>query len=773
MCIRDRNTIGGTFSDILNSIQPTYDGGYILGGRSDSGISGDKTDNGNGGMDFWVVKLDSLGNIQWQNSIGGNDADYLYSIEQTIDSGYILGGVSNSGISGDKSESNIGFPGSTDFWVVKISSAGIIEWENTIGGSAEDKLTFIHQTSENGFIVGGYSNSPISGDKTETNLPGGDMQYDFWILKLDVFGNIEWQKVIGGFGDDYLNSCDEVEGEGYFLGGYSNSPISGNKTESSIGFNDYWVVKLSTLGEIIWQNTIGGISDDLLFSVNHTNDSGYILGGHSKSPISGDKWEDNIGFNDYWVVKLDSIGEIIWQNTIGGTSEDNLYSIQQTYDSGYILGGHSNSNASIDKSENAIDVHDFWVIKISSLGSIEWDNTIGGDNYDYLLDAKQINIGPTADYGFILGGTSQSGISGDKTEFNIGLSDYWVIKLSPEDCTPIVYYRDEDADGFGNADLFTSSCFPPFGYATDSTDCNDFNFEINPSVVEICNGIDDNCNVVIDEGLATYIYFIDEDDDGYGNEMILTITCYDIPPFGYVSDSTDCDDSEASIHLSILYYADNDSDLYGDAFNSEFYCEIFPPSGYSINSLDCDDSNMFVNPGSNEICNLIDDNCNSLIDEDLPTFHFFYDNDNDGYGNELIDSISCLTTIEDYVLDSTDCDDLNLFVYPGATEILNGLDDNCNNLIDEGLVNIESHNFYAFTIYPNPNFGVFNVNHQINLSGDIFIEIYDLAGQSLYTNIFNSKENILINLPKTFSGLGILTINYSNYSFKEIIHVVF
>ena len=156
-----QNTIGGTFSDILNSIQPTYDGGYILGGRSDSGISGDKTDNGNGGMDFWVVKLDSLGNIQWQNTIGGNDADYLYSIEQTIDSGYILGGVSNSGISGDKSESNIGFPGSTDFWVVKISSAGIIEWENTIGGSAEDKLTFIHQTSENGFIVGGYSNSPI------------------------------------------------------------------------------------------------------------------------------------------------------------------------------------------------------------------------------------------------------------------------------------------------------------------------------------------------------------------------------------------------------------------------------------------------------------------------------------------------------------------------------------------------------------------------------------------------------------------------------------
>lgn len=87
--------------------------------------------------------------------------------------------------------------------------------------------------------------------------------------------------------------------------------------------------------------------------------------------------------------------------------------------------------------------------------------------------------------------------------------------------------------------------------------------------------------------------------------------------------TVDCDDSEASIHLSILYYADNDSDLYGDAFNSEFYCEIFPPSGYSINSLDCDDSNMFVNPGSNEICNLIDDNCNSLIDEDLPTFHFF------------------------------------------------------------------------------------------------------------------------------------------------------
>jgi len=126
-----QNTIGGNYYDQLNSIQQTSDGGYILGGWSDSNISGDKTEDSQGNYDYWVVKLDAAGNIQWQNTIGGNSVDYLTSIQQTTDGGYILGGWSNSGVSGDKTENS---QGANDYWVVKLDPIGYIQWQNTIGG---------------------------------------------------------------------------------------------------------------------------------------------------------------------------------------------------------------------------------------------------------------------------------------------------------------------------------------------------------------------------------------------------------------------------------------------------------------------------------------------------------------------------------------------------------------------------------------------------------------------------------------------------------------
>ena len=147
-----QNTIGGNYTDQLYSIQQTTDGGYILGGWSESYISGDKTENSFGGSDYWVVKLDSIGNIQWQNTIGGNSGDGLYSVQQTTDGGYILGGVSTSNISGDKTENSQGY---IDYWVVKLDASGNIQWQNTIGGNSDDYLTSIQQTTDGGYILGG------------------------------------------------------------------------------------------------------------------------------------------------------------------------------------------------------------------------------------------------------------------------------------------------------------------------------------------------------------------------------------------------------------------------------------------------------------------------------------------------------------------------------------------------------------------------------------------------------------------------------------------
>ncbi|MFN0213266.1 MAG: T9SS type A sorting domain-containing protein [Saprospiraceae bacterium] len=419
--IQWQNTIGANFDDYLFAIQQTADGGYILGGYSNSSISGDKTENPLGGhADDWVVKLDATGAIQWENTIGGSGYEYINSIQQTTDGGYILGGSSDSNISSDKTENCLG---DLDFWVVKLDANGAFQWQNTIGGSDYDALYVVKQTADGGYILGGSSKSNISGDKTDDSF--GDE--DYWLLKLDATGNIKWQRTIGGSDFDVLNSLQQTADGGYILGGYSASDISGDKTENSLGIDDYWVLKLDSIGIIQWQNTIGGNGIDELKSLQQTADEGYILGGNSYSNISGDKTEDNLGVLDYWIVKLDATGAIQWQNTIGGDFHDFFSTIQQTAEGGYILGGTSDSYISGDKTEDSDGSGDYWVLKLDSIGIIQWQNTIGGSGYDGISSLQQ-----TADGGYILGGFSESNISGDKTEDSHGSTDYWVIKLAPE-----------------------------------------------------------------------------------------------------------------------------------------------------------------------------------------------------------------------------------------------------------------------------------------------------------------------------------------------------
>lgn len=388
-----QNTIGGSANDQLYSIQQTSDGGYILGGWSYSNISGDKIENALGPVDYWVVKLDATGAIQWQNTIGGNDYDLLSFIQQTTDNGFILSGRSNSNISGDKTENCLG---SSDFWVVKLDSLGNIQWQNTIGGNSIELSPSIWQTNDGGYILGGCSYSNISGDKTENSMGLSD----YWVLKLDAAGAIEWQNTIGGNNYDILSYIKKTLDSGYVLGGFSNSNISGDKTEDSLGGWDYWIVNLDSNGTIQWQNTIGGSNDDRLLVLQLTSDSGYILGGWSDSNISGDKTENCLGGHDYWIIKLDSIGSIQWQNTIGGTAVDVLTSIQQTFEGGYILGGFSNSNISGDKIENNIGGGDYWVLKLDSSGNIQWQNTIGGNNDDNLYSIWQTTEGGYVGGGF-------------------------------------------------------------------------------------------------------------------------------------------------------------------------------------------------------------------------------------------------------------------------------------------------------------------------------------------------------------------------------------
>src|SRR5690606_28081744 len=193
--------------------------------------------------------------ILWQKTIGGSSSDVVYSLQPTIDGGYVLGGYSNSNASGEKSENSRGL---IDGWIVKTNANGTILWDKTIGGSGDDFLTSLNQTSDGGFIVGMGSNSNISGEKTE-NSRGG---LDYWILKLDNSGNIEWQKTYGGAQPDFDAHVFQTAEGGYFVSGYSDSNVSGDKTDPSNGQRDYWVMKLNETGNIIWQNSIGGSTLD-------------------------------------------------------------------------------------------------------------------------------------------------------------------------------------------------------------------------------------------------------------------------------------------------------------------------------------------------------------------------------------------------------------------------------------------------------------------------------------------------------------------------------
>ena len=761
-----QNTIGGSNTDDLYSIEQTADGGYILGGFSSSPLSGDKTEGYIGFHDYLVIKTDSIGNIQWQNTIGGVGNDDLY-ITETSDGGYILGGSSNSEISADKTEeSNGGY----DYWVIKLNEVGSIEWQNTIGGGLDDKLYSLNETTDEGFILGGYSLSGISGDKSEANKGGAD----YWVIKIDSTGNIIWQKTIGGSESDVLYSVQCTLDGGYILFGTSISGISGDKTEPSIlspfGTNtdDYWVVKVDSSGNIQWQNTIGGNSTDRAGNIVRTMGGGYIIGGYTDSGLSGDKSEPLIGIRDFWIIKLNGSGNIEWQNSIGGTNDDGSYGvyISNTSDEGCIVGGASQYGISYDKTEASYGYYDYLILKLNSFGNIEWDKTIGGNNYDVLRTVKE-----TPDGGYILGGWSNSNISGLKTENSLGDVDYWIIKLEGS-CDPLAFFEDADGDGYGNIFSEITACIAPPGYVADSTDCNDYNSLIYPGATEICNGIDDNCNLGIDEGLPLFTYYSDVDSDGFGNILSSISTCLNIPPVGYTIDSSDCDDANNFIHEPITYYADIDNDFYGDALNSEMFCSLYPPAGYVTNNLDCNDYNNLINPASNEICNNIDDNCNTEVDEYLPVFTYFLDDDNDTYGNPLIDTTSCLYEMIGYVSDSTDCDDSNPLIYPEATEILNELDDNCNGVIDEGLVAIKNSNSFEFELYPNPNNGNFQISFPYFNMQDVSIDIYSLIGEKIDSRLILTDNFISVILPNSFSGIAQVIIRTSGFKASQIITVI-
>jgi uncharacterized delta-60 repeat protein len=257
-----QKTYGGGDIDRAYSIHQTADGGYIVAGETYS--------FGAGYNDFWILKLNGAGAVAWQKRYGGASWDYANSIQQTGDGGYIVGGVTYS--FGE---------GGYDFWVLKLGSSGIVSWQKTYGGTNNDHLNSIQQTSDGGYIAAGYTYSFGAGD------------CDLWVLKLDSVGAISWQKRYGGANDDYAGTIQQSDG------GYT---VSGTTGSFGTGGNDVWVLKLDSAGTVSWQKAYGGIGSDEPESLQQIGTGAYILAGSADS--------FGAGLCDFWVLKLDSDGTI-------------------------------------------------------------------------------------------------------------------------------------------------------------------------------------------------------------------------------------------------------------------------------------------------------------------------------------------------------------------------------------------------------------------------------------------------------------------------------
>ena len=420
------NDYGGLLHDVFISMQQTTDGGYILGGQTKSDISGNKTQPLWGAFgtdyDYWIVKTDSLGNKQWDKDFGGTDFDYLMTVRQTKDGGYIVGGYSISPISGDKTQPRWSY--AWDYWIVKTDSLGIKQWDKVFGSHGYDFFCSVEQTSDGGYILGGYTNEGNNGDNTQSNW-GAD---DYWIVKTDSLGIKQWDKGFGGTSYDHLRFIHQTTDGGYILGGNSSSGISGDKTQSNWGVTDYWIVKIDSLGIKQWDKDFGGTLGEVLFSIEQTADGGYILGGYSKSDMSGDKTQPLWGIPgtdwDYWIVKIDTLGNKQWDKDFGGTDLDELFNVSQTTDGGYLLSGDSYSPISGDKTENNFGVEQTWIIKTDSLGTKQWDKTILTSGHDENALAIQTNDGCYA-----IANATDGIIGGYKSQTGWGGYDYWLVKF--------------------------------------------------------------------------------------------------------------------------------------------------------------------------------------------------------------------------------------------------------------------------------------------------------------------------------------------------------
>jgi hypothetical protein len=287
-----QKTYGGDLDDYGFSVEQTNDEGFIVSGQTFS--------FGTGSNDAWILRLDKVGNIEWQKTIGQSQTDFALSVKQTSDGFIVAGGTYPSSLP------------PLDFWVIKLDHSGNVVWQKSYGGTGDEIAYSVNVTSDDGFIVSGYTDSFGAGF------------YDLWVLKLDSTGNVQWQKSYGTSKDEFpTRGTQQTTDGGFAIAATTTDRANPNPT------GDIIVLKLDSTGQIQWQKSYGSSAADGANSIEQTTDGGYIVGGETAA----------VGTGAFWLLRLDSAGNITWQKAYQGNNSEVLQTLNQTSDGGFIASG--------------------------------------------------------------------------------------------------------------------------------------------------------------------------------------------------------------------------------------------------------------------------------------------------------------------------------------------------------------------------------------------------------------------------------------------------
>jgi hypothetical protein len=390
-----QKSLGGSEFDVANAVVATSDGGIVFAGETNSAY-GDTGANNNGKFNLWIVKVDAAGAIQWQKPLGGTKNDKAYSVIETNDLGFIVAGFTSS------NDNDVTLnKGNSDYWIIKFSPSGVVEWQKTYGGSGSEEAYTIQQTEDSGYIIAGVTNS-TDGDITNAK---GDQ--DYWIIKLNSSGDLIWQKIFGGTQTDQPSKLLVTKDGGSIITGRTNS-INGDVTNTSLGYCG-WIVKLNNSGDIEWEKCF----ENAVMAIQYIpNLDQYVVIGYGEG-LGGDSW----------VAKIDNSGTVIWQTIYGGSGYELARAVALTTDEGFLTCGVTYS-ADGDVT-NYKGNGDFWLVKFDKSGQLEWEKTFGGSGGDIPYAMTLSASGE-----IILAGSTTS-TDGDITDVK-GKSDVWIVKLETE-----------------------------------------------------------------------------------------------------------------------------------------------------------------------------------------------------------------------------------------------------------------------------------------------------------------------------------------------------